>query len=93
MSAIVHDLVVDELYKKKSLSAFIYLIKAGRELEFEYFGEQYFVSRDKSKGNVSIYHGDEEEFFDSEEQLIEKTVLQNHSFLSVWNDVKLGTLF
>ena len=40
----IHDLIVNELFNKKSIAALIFLIDCGRELEFKMNGKEYFIS-------------------------------------------------
>lgn len=47
--ALEHDMIADELLHKKSISALIWLISQGRELEAAYQNEAIFISTDKSK--------------------------------------------
>lgn len=89
----LHDIIVGELFDKKSLAALIFLIDAGRELEFVYENHKYFISRNKAKKYVSIWNDDKEQSFGSVYELIEKAVLQEKQFLNVWNEIKLDTLF
>lgn len=51
----LHDMIADELFHKKSISALIWLISQGRELEADYQNESIFISTDKSKNKVSIW--------------------------------------
>ena len=48
-------MIADELFHKKSISALIWLISQGRELEADYQNESIFISTDKSKNKVSIW--------------------------------------
>ena len=55
MNMELHDMIADELFHKKSISALIWLISQGRELEAAYQNESIFISTDKSKNKVSIW--------------------------------------
>lgn len=77
----LHDLIADELECTKSLSALIYLIDRGREVQFSFRGKKYFISCDKSQKYVSLWDNQYEQSFDSLEELIEHAVLSNSAFL------------
>ena len=89
----IHDEMVTELYDKKSLHAFIYLIEHGRELEFEYNSKKCFVSQDNSKGYVSIWVDKEEQSFDNIEDLVRKAKIDGRLFKNVWKTIQLGILY
>ena len=80
----LHDIVAEELTDKKSLAALIYLICHGRELEFEIEGKEYFISCDKSQKYVSLWNNQNEQSFDSVDELIENALIENRAFLSIW---------
>lgn len=89
----LHDLIVDELIKNKSLAALIYLIDKGRELELTINSQDYFISRDKAQKYVSLWEGKNEQSFESTERLIENAIILNDSFLHYWNSVQIKALF
>ncbi len=89
----LHDIIVEELTEKKSLAALIYLICHGRELEFEIEGKEYFISCDKSKKYVSLWNNQNEQSFNSVDELIENATIENSSFLSLWEKSTIQTLF
>lgn len=89
----LHDIIVEELIEKKSLAALIYLISCGRELEFKVEGKEYFISCDNSKKYVSLWKNKSEQSFDSLSELIENATIENHTFLSIWDQVEIRTLF
>ena len=89
----LYDLIIHELEVKKSLAALIYLIERGRELEFTVSGMEYFLSRDHAAKYVSLWNKHHEQSFDSIEVLIENAIVGNGVFISVWNTVKIETLF
>ena len=89
----LYDVIVEELIEKKSLAALIYLIDCGRDLEFTFEGEEYFISRDNSPKYVSLWQGENEQSFDSVSNLIENATIGNRPLLSVWNLVEIQTLF
>ena len=61
--ALEHDMIADELFHKKSISALIWLISQGRELEAAYQNESIFISEDKSKNKVSIWINRHSDYF------------------------------
>ena len=89
----VHDLIVNELFEHKSLSALIFLIDCGRELEFKVNGEKYFLSRDGSRKHVSLWVNKNEQSFDSVPELIENAAIENMAFLSAWEQAELEYLY
>ncbi|MEG0325802.1 MAG: hypothetical protein RR618_04670 [Cellulosilyticaceae bacterium] len=89
----LHDLIVNELFDKHSLSALVYAINAGRELEFIYNGIEYFLSKSGSKKVVSIWTGEVEQSFESMESLIFNATLDGEKFIKVWDNLKLICLF
>lgn len=89
----LYDLIIHELEVKKSLAALIYLIERGRELEFTVNGMEYFLYRDHAAKYVSLWNKHHEQSFDSIEELIENAIVGNGVFISVWNTVKIETLF
>ncbi len=89
----LHDLIADEFARTKSLSALIYLIERGREVQFSFRGKEYFISNDKSQKYVSLWEGQNEQSFDSVEALLEHAALANSALLSVWPEVQIGTVF
>ena len=89
----LHDIIVEELTKKKSLAALIYLIDSGRELEFEVNEKAYFISCDNAEKYVSLWENELEQSFDSVCELIENATIDNHKFLFVWDNAEIKTLF
>lgn len=89
----LHDLIVKEFERYKSLSALIYLIDRGRELEFSVRGVEYFISRDKSQKYVSLWENQNEQSFNSVEELIETAIVSNSVLLSIWSEIQIKTIF
>lgn len=89
----IHDLIVYELFDKKSLAALIFLIDCGRELEFKMNGKEYFISCDSSKKYVSLWENKNEQSFDSVLELIENATIENMSFFTAWEQVELEYLY
>lgn len=89
----LYDLIIHELEIKKSLAALIYLIERGRELEFTVNGKEYFLSRDHAEKYVSLWNKHHEQSFNSIEELIENAIIEDRAFISVWNNVKIETIF
>ena len=88
----VHDLIVAELFQKKSLAALIFLIDCGRELEFDVNENKCFISCDSSQ-YVSLYVNKNEQSFDSVCEMIENATIANMNFLAAWEQAKLELLF
>ena len=89
----MYDLIVDELYDKKSIAAFIWLISQGRELEMSYEGQSFFITSDGSKDNVSMWIDKKEYSFTSVEDMLQLGEIMGRKLIDIWNDIKLGTLF
>ena len=88
-----HDLASADLFEHKSLDALIFLIDHGRELEFRYCNQDYYISCDNSKQYISLWHNITEEIFSSLNELINNAVLQNVPFLTAWEQIELQYLF
>ena len=88
-----HDLIVNELFENKSLSALIFLIDCGRELEFKVNEKEYFISCDTSKKYVSLWVNKNEQSFDSVLELIENATIENMCFLTAWKQAELEYLY
>ena len=89
----LHDLIVSEFEQTKSLAALIYLIDRGRELEFSFSGTVYFLSRYKSQKYVSLWDNQNEQSFNSTEELIENAIVSNSTLLSVLPEIQIETIF
>ncbi len=89
----LHDLIVDELINKKSLSALIWLINHGRELELSVENIPCFISHNKSNKTVSLWVNQSEQSFNSMEELIQNSTVNEKPFLLLWNDAVIETLF
>lgn len=89
----LHDQISTELYKKRLLAALIWLIDKGRELELTYHGEEYFLSRSGSNEYVSLWHGQEEQAFDSMDDLIEHAAIGKLHFIDAWPEMEPRYLY
>lgn len=89
----VYDLIVNELFEKKSLAALIFLIDCGRELELSVNGNECFVSCDGSKKYVSLYVNKHEQSFDSVLELISNATIADMNFLAAWEQAELEYLY
>ncbi len=89
----IHDLIVKELFDKKSFAALIFLIDCGRELEFKMNGKEYFISRAGSKKYVSLWENKNEQSFDSVLELIKNATIEDMSFLTAWEQAELAYLY
>ena len=88
-----HDLIADELFNYHSLGALDYLIAHGRELEFYYKSEPFFISIHGSTKYVGLSHGEIQKDFESMDDLFEKATLLDKPFLEVWKECQLINLF
>ena len=89
----LHERIVRELLKQKSFAALIWLIEHGRELEFSVDGVPCFISRSGSDQHVSLWVDGNQQAFDSMEQLIETASIGQNSFMTLWNNIQITTLF
>ncbi len=89
----MHDLIVAEFERTKSLAALIYLIDRGRELEFSLKWKTYFISCNKSQKYVSLWENQNEQSFDSMEELIENAVISDSALVSVLPEIQIETIF
>lgn len=89
----IHDYIAKELLENHSVSAFIWLIHKGRELEFRYRDTNCFVSKSNSTSNVSLWIGDLEQGFASVEALWSDAIIDGHLLADIWGNVTFDTLF
>lgn len=81
------------LMEEKSLDALKFLINHGREVEFSLNANVYFMSKDGSKKNVSIWKDEKEQAFDSFDKMIKNAQIEKKPFLSVWDKVDIEFIF
>lgn len=93
MKNTLHDIIAYELLEKKSLSALIYLIDRGREVEFELNKKTYFISCSGSNKYVSLWNNQIQQILDSISDLMEYSTIENQSFISLWNKVEIISIF
>ena len=89
----LHERIVSELTENKSLGALIYLINAGRELEFSMDGKRYFLSRHRSTQFVSLWENGKEQSFDGVDTCLCRAVIDGRPFLEQWDKVRIEILF
>ena len=89
----IQNIFVTELFDKHSMAALFYLINAGRELELEFKGECYFLSKDGSAKFCSLWKGETEQAFDNMEKMIMYAVIDNRYFYEVRNEIEISTLY
>ena len=89
----LHDRIVDELLDGKPLSALIWLVERGREIELTLRGEMYFISRCSSSKFVSFWHGKEEQSFDSVEELLVGAKVADGTPFTLWDEIEIETIF
>lgn len=93
MDAKLHDMIAAELCNKKSISALIWLIMQGCELEASYQKRTFFISCDNSTKQVSIWINKQEQAFSSMEKLVEYAEINGNKIMDIWNDIQISTLF
>ena len=89
----IHDLIVRELFDRKSLAALIYLIDFGRELEFRVDRCKCFISHLNSDNSVYLSVNGIEQRFDSVSEMIKGATIEDLSFLVAWEQAELEYLF
>lgn len=87
------DQMEQELFEKHSLTALVYLIECGRELEFEVHGHTCFLSKYETSQNFSLWVDQKEQSFSSMAALLKRGQVHNAGFVSVWEKSKIITLF
>ena len=88
----LHGQIAGELFDKKALSALIWLVDHGHELEFRWQGRPGFISRSGSAKVVSIWLDKKEQAFDSTEALAQDALLGGKPFYQIWEDIELECL-
>lgn len=82
------DAMVRALIETKSPEALDFLLTHGREIEFFVDGEGWFLSPKSTQGAVSLWNGQEEQYFPSTTSLME-----NEAFLTAWARARVETIF
>ncbi|MBQ8397447.1 MAG: hypothetical protein IJX53_04505 [Clostridia bacterium] len=93
MNIALHDHIQKELLTHHSLAAALWLIDAGRELEFACDGHTGFISASGSSHTVSLWQDDVEQAFDSAEALFADADFAGSSLLALWEYLEIITLF
>ena len=89
----LHQRHTDALFATKSLDALVFLIDAGRELEFTFGGQAYFLSGCDTGGYICLYCGAHVQRFDTMQELIRNAVLLDQPFSQAWYQAELQYLF
>lgn len=87
-----HSRAAEALFHHHALDALCYLIEQGRELEFTYQDQAYFLSTSQSTGYVSLWQGKKEDAYSSMDCFLQTALLQDTPFLVAWADVELQYL-
>lgn len=87
-----HDHRTEELFSNHSLEALVWLIDAGRELEFTFHGAECFISRSGSAQYVSLWCRHSVQSFPNMESLLHDAVLDGVPFLDAWDYTQLDYL-
>jgi len=88
----LHDLIVAELINKRSIAALVFLIDAGRELEFSFGGTDFFISKDTKGHGIELAQGNHAEHFEDMHKLICCSTLVSVPFIDAWPNVSLNCL-
>lgn len=89
----IHDIFETELFDKHSMAALFNLVESGREIEFDFNGESYFLSRDGSAKYCSLWKDKTEQAFESMEALFMDAVIGNRKFYEIWSEAEISTLY
>ncbi len=89
----IHNFIQNEFLQNKSVSALVWLVDKGREIEFSYMGNQYFISKSNSCSYVSLWDKDYEQGFTSVEMLWEFAEIGEERLQLVWENIEIDTLF
>lgn len=89
----LQDLIQTELLEKKTIGSFVYLIENGREIEFAYNAQTYFISRDGAKKHCSIWIDKDEQSFDSIEELLLNGLVSGKKIYEIWDEVEVLAIY
>ncbi|OGO86089.1 MAG: hypothetical protein A2Y24_04415 [Clostridiales bacterium GWE2_32_10] len=89
----LYDIIINELYEDKSISALLYLLEGGRELSFRYENEEFSVTRDKERFYLNSQDSKKSQIYVDAWQLIEKGQVHGKKFMDIWKDIELLTLY
>lgn len=87
----IHDIIANEFFETKSIASFIYLIELGREVELLYKEHSLFISRDGAKKALSIWVDEDEQSFNSVEELLLDGQIFGKKILEIWNEIKINS--
>ena len=73
--------------------ALFYLIEIGRELEFEFKDESYFLSKDGSSKYCSLWKDKAEYAFNSMEEMFIGAVVDDRYFCEIWSEIEILTFY
>lgn len=88
----IHDIIANEFVETKSIASFIYLIELGREVELLYKEHSLFISRDGAKKALSIWVDEDEQSFNSVEELLLDGQIFGKNILEIWNEIEINSL-
>ena len=90
---LIQDIFETELFYKHSMAALFYLIESGREMDFDYNRERYFISRDGLTKHCSLWKGKTEQAFESMEALSMNALIGDRKFYEIWSEVDIQVLY
>jgi hypothetical protein len=88
----LYEMIVNEL-NNKSIAALLFLLDNGRELSFEYNNTRYAITWNGEKLYLDNENHNDLQKFDDTWNFIENALLQEKTFIEVWEDIKLINLF
>ena len=88
----LYDSICAELWEKHSLSALLFLLNTGRELNFIYEGKQCGIFRHEKRWILSGEPVGNQEF-DTALELISYSNFNGKEFFEVWDNIELKVLF
>ena len=86
-----HTVLSDELLEKNSIGAFVWLIDHGREIEFKYKEQEYFVTTEDE--DIVLWHDYKKQSFSCMEEMFEEVRLCDEDIYEVWDDVEFTCIF
>jgi len=88
----LYDMIRDELWEKHSISALLFLLDGGRELNFLYKEKPYGIFRDNKKWFLSGENINEQQFDDAW-SLLNNGVIEEKYIFELWNHIEIQILF
>jgi len=88
----LYDMIRNELWEKHSISALLYLLNGGRELEFVFSKRTGSITWIEKKIYLYVEEMDNQ-IFDTPWDMISKGKIDGKSFFELWNEIEIKVLF